>query len=103
MQKADIPYAVEAVGKALATTPGTLAMYSGNPTAALRFQNLLKGGFKSPTGRCFVAELDDRIVGGMRIVKSPDCYAFSLILIPSVLSAARGLGQLMRLMKMLGA
>jgi len=103
MQKADIPYAVEAVGKAFATTPAVLPMYSGNPTAALRFQNLRKVVFKSPTGRCFVAELDDRIVGGMRIVKSPDCYAFSLKLIPAALSAARGLGPLMRLMKMLDA
>jgi ribosomal protein S18 acetylase RimI-like enzyme len=102
MQKADIPQAAEVLGKAYATTPPILAVY-GDSTAALRFQNIIKGGFKSPKGRCFVAELDDRIVGGMRILKSPDCYAFSFKLIPSVLSATRGLGPLIRLMKMIGA
>jgi ribosomal protein S18 acetylase RimI-like enzyme len=103
MQKADVPQASEAVGKAFATTPATLAIYGGNSTAALRFQHLIKAELKSPTGRCFVAELDDRIVGGMRIVKSPDCFSFSLKLIPAALSAARGLGPLMRLMKVMGA
>jgi ribosomal protein S18 acetylase RimI-like enzyme len=103
MQKADVPHAAEVLGKAFATTPGTLAIYSGNPTAALRFQNVFEAGFKHPKGRCFVAELDDRIVGGMRIVKSPDCYTFSLKLIPAALSAARGLGPLMRLMKFIDA
>jgi ribosomal protein S18 acetylase RimI-like enzyme len=106
MQKSDISQAAEVLGKAFATTPGTLAIYNGNPTAALRFQNTFKGGLKLPTGRCFVAELDGRVVGAMRIVKSPDCWAFSLnslIMIPAALSAARGLGPLMRLMKFMDA
>jgi len=54
MQKAELPQASEAVGKAFATTPATLAIYDGNSTAALRFQHLIKAEFKSPTGRCFV-------------------------------------------------
>jgi ribosomal protein S18 acetylase RimI-like enzyme len=106
MQKADVPHAAEVLGKAFATTPGVLAIYNGNPTAALRFQNIFKAGFKLRTGRCFVAELDGRIVGGMRIVKSPDCWAFSLNslkMIPAALRAAGGLGTLMRLMKSMNA
>jgi ribosomal protein S18 acetylase RimI-like enzyme len=103
MQKADITHAAEVLGKAFATTPGVLAIYSGNPTAALRFQNIFKGGFKLPIGRRFVAELDGRVVGAMRIAKSPDCYPFSLKMIAAGLRAARGLGPLMRLMKSIDA
>lgn len=103
MQKSEIPQVSEVLGRAYATNPAILAVFGGNPTVALRMKSVFETGFKYLPGCGFVSELDGRIVGGMWIAKSPDCQAFSLKMIPSGLSATKGLGPLMRLMKMMGA
>jgi len=101
MQKSDISYAAEVLGQAFATTPGTLAIYGDNPTAALRFQIGIEGRLKYLPGHIFVAELDGQVVGAMQITKWPACSRPpSLKMMPSALSATRGLGPLVRLIKL---
>jgi ribosomal protein S18 acetylase RimI-like enzyme len=102
MQKADVLQASEAVGKALAMTPGVLAIYGGNPTAALRFQIGIEASFKYLPGTVLVAELDGQVVGAMQITKWPACHRPpSLKMMLSALSGTRGLGQLMRTVRMM--
>jgi ribosomal protein S18 acetylase RimI-like enzyme len=112
MQKSDIPQAAEVLGKAFATTPGSLAIYRGKPKIARRmqifFEGTLKSGIlKSEMGNCFVAELDSQVVGVMKICQWPACYEMSLAmglkLMPALLRSTGGLGTLMRKMKFIGA
>jgi ribosomal protein S18 acetylase RimI-like enzyme len=103
LQKADIPQVAEVLGRAYETNPVFLAIYRDKPMIARRLQITFEAMFKYGPGKYFVAELDSRIVGGMRIAKSPDCQAISLKVMPSILRAVGGLGPLMREMKTLGA
>lgn len=103
MQKADVPQVVKAIGKAYATNPSILAIYGSNPTATHRFQMIIEGMCKYLPGNVFVAELDGRVIGGMRIVAWPACQALRLKMLLSVLNSARGLGPFVRSMKMQSA
>ena len=104
IQKADVPHAAEALGKAYATNPAVLAAYGGNPTATLLFRIGIEGSLKYLPGHIFVAELDGQVVGAMQITKWPACSRPpSLKMMPSAWSATRGLGPLMRMVKMMRA
>jgi GNAT superfamily N-acetyltransferase len=62
-------------------------------------RSTIKSGLKNLPGEAFVAELNGRIIGAMRIAKWPDCKAFSVKILLPTLVATRGLGTLMRIMK----
>lgn len=104
MQKADLAAALEVIGKAFATQPNTLAVSGGKPVSPQKLAYAFEGRFKYLPGRLFVAELDGRIVGAMRMVEWPGCQASlvqTLKMMPSMLKAIGGFGEVSRGMKIL--
>ncbi|MFX1552977.1 MAG: GNAT family N-acetyltransferase [Promethearchaeota archaeon] len=102
MQRADLPQVAEVLGRAYATNPFFLAVYRDKLMIARQLSIRFEAKFKYGPGECFVSELDGQIVGGMRIIKSPDCKRMSLKARLSILRVAGGLGPLMREMKIIG-
>ena len=100
MQEADLLPTAEVLGKAFATNPNILAIYRDKPAAALRMQIAFKARLDYLPGQVFVAELDGRVVGAMRVVEWPACQAQSMKMMLSMLRAAGGLGPFMRAMKL---
>lgn len=106
MTKEDIPQALEALGKAFVTNPNTIATIGSKPASERGMEIAFAGIFKYLPGQVFIAELDGKIVGAMRIVEWPGCQMSlfqSLKMLPSMLGAIWGLGQLMRGIKLLNA
>jgi len=103
MRRADIPRVAEILGRAFATNPIHLAVYRDKPMIERRLKITFEAMFRHAPGRCFVSELDGQIVGGMRIVKWPDCQRTGLKVVPAVLRAAGGPRPLIRDMKRIRA
>lgn len=104
MENADLASALEVIGKAFATQPNMLAVSGGKPVSPKKLAFAFEGRFKNLPGRLFVAELDGRIVGAMRMVEWPGCQASlsqTLKMMPSMLKSVGGLGEVSRGMKLL--
>jgi ribosomal protein S18 acetylase RimI-like enzyme len=99
MRRADIPRVAEILGRAFATNPIHLAVYREKPMIERRLQVTFEAMFRYGPGRCFVSELDGQILGGMRIVKWPDCQRMGLSVVPAIMKASGGPGPLIREMK----
>ena len=106
MQKEDVPQAVVVIGKAFATQPNTLAMNPGKPVSPRALEVTFTARFKHLPGQVFVAELDGKIVGVVRMVEWPNCQASplqTLKMLPAMLGAIGGFRGLTRGMKLLDA
>ena len=106
MEKRDLTPAVQMLARAFATNPNTLATNGGKPASPEKLEAAFMGRFKHLPGKLFVAELDNRIVGAMRIVEWPGCQASmlqTLKMLPSMAKALSGLSQAKRGMKILNA
>lgn len=106
MRSEDLPSATEVLGKAFVTQPNTIALYGRSPASPQTVGIAFTGRLKHLPGQVFVAEVDGRVAGVMRIVEWPGCQASlvqSLRMMPSMLGALKGLGQLRRVMRLMGA
>ena len=103
MQKEDLGSAAEALSRAFATNPNTLATATGETVPAHRLETAFAGRIKHSPSRVFIAEVDGRIVGAMRIIEWPRCQASlmqNLKVAPYILGSIGGLGRLRRAMKL---
>jgi predicted N-acetyltransferase YhbS len=73
IQEEEIPSALDVLGKAFATMPNPLAIFSGKSDIERRMKIALAAMLEHLPGQVFVAEQSNQIVGAMRIVKWPDC------------------------------
>jgi GNAT superfamily N-acetyltransferase len=106
VQGEDLAPAIQLLGEAFATQPNILAISGGRPVSPRKLAFAFEGRFKHLGGRHFVADLDGRVVGAMRMVKWPGCQASpgqSVRMLPSMLRSVGGIGDAARGLKLLAA
>jgi len=104
IQSNEYDSAFDVLGKAFATQPSTIAIYKNNKDLVKEMTKVFRVMSEIMPGELFVAKLEGRIVGTMRIVKWPDCQ-----MKPSQgmkmfrkMGSLSGLGSMFRAMKMRG-
>ena len=105
IQPKEFPQAIDVLGKAFATMPNSIAIFSGKPDIERRMKIIFGTMLEHLPGQVFVAKQSNQIVGAMRIVKWPGCQTSplqGLKMMPAMMKAG-GLGGMRRGMKMRGA
>ncbi len=105
IQPKELPQAIDVLGKAFATMPNSIAIFSGKPDIERRMKIIFGTMLEHLPGQVFVAKQSNQIVGAMRIVKWPGCQTSplqGLKMMPAMMKAG-GLGGMRRGMKMRGA
>ncbi|MGZ7194421.1 MAG: GNAT family N-acetyltransferase [Halobacteriota archaeon] len=103
MKNEEIPQIAEMLGRAFAPNPEFLIIYRNKSMKARHMQNHFESGLKHGPAKYFVAELNGRIVGGVKVTKAPDCGTMDLKAALSFVRTVGGLGPLMRFLKFLNA
>ncbi len=101
----ELPQALDVLGKAFATMPNPMAIFSGKSDIERRMKIIMGTMLKHLPGQVFVAKQINQIVGAMRIVRWPGCQTSplqGLKMMPAMMKAG-GLGGMRRGMKMRGA
>jgi ribosomal protein S18 acetylase RimI-like enzyme len=106
IQPAELPEALDVLGKAFATQPSSITIYKGKSRSDIERSIQIAFGamLKHMPGEVFVAKQNGWVVGAMRIVEWPGCQMKplqGLRLLPTLIRAG-GLGEMSRAMKMRG-
>ncbi len=106
IQPEELSQACDVLGKAFATQPSSFAIYKCRTQSDIerRMQIIFGTLIKYLPGQVYVAKLDNRIVGVMRMVEWPGCQMKPLQILRTLptLMKAGGLGEMRRGMKLRG-